>query len=410
MTRFEEAAKRYQTIGADAEEAIARAENIPISIQCWQGDDVKGFLNGSSLSGGIQATGNYPGRARSFRELTQDLDKAFSLIPGKKRLNLHAIYAVTDKKMDWDKLSIKEFEPWLDWALPMGVQLDFNPTFFSHPDYPDALTLSHPDKHVRDFWVRHAMACRAIAAELGRRQGSPCLYNLWIPDGLKDIPGDRLAPRERLKESLDCIFAVKYPETVVLDSLESKVFGIGLESYTVGSAEFYLGYAAKNGQIPLIDNGHYHPTENVADKLSSVLSFFPRVALHVTRPVRWDSDHVILFNDDLRELAEEIIRCGQERVLIGLDYFDAGINRVAAWVTGARNMRKALLAALLVPHQKLGEMQDAGRFTALMAFREELKTLPFGDVWEDYLSRCAMPSGEWLDVVLQYETEVLQKR
>lgn len=410
MTRFEEAVKRYTAFGADAEEAVDRVLSIPISVQCWQGDDVRGFLNGASLSGGIQATGNYPGRARNFEELTQDLDMAFSLIPGKKRLNLHAIYAVTDGRTPWDALTIKDFEPWLQWALPKGVHLDFNPTFFSHPQYPDALTLSHPDKDVRAFWVRHAKACRAVAAEIGRRQGSPCLYNLWIPDGYKDIPGDRLAPRRRLKESLDEIFAVKYPKTIVLDSLESKVFGIGLESYTAGSAEFYLSYALKNGQIPLIDNGHYHPTENVADKLSSLLLFFDKVALHVTRPVRWDSDHVVLFNDDLRELAEEIIRCGQERVLIGLDYFDASINRVAAWVAGARNMRKALLYALLTPNKRYKDRQEQGNFTALLAAREEQKTLPFGDIWEEVLRREGMPAAEWIDAVNAYEREVLQKR
>lgn len=407
---YQAAKQEYAAFGVDTEQAIKRLSAIPVSLHCWQGDDVQGFLNKDALSGGIQTTGNYPGKARNFEELKKDLEVAFSLIPGKKRLNLHAIYAVSDKKVELDKLTIKEFEPWLDWALPKGIAIDFNPTFFSHPMVKDGLTLSSPDKKVRDFWIAHAKACRAIAAEIGKRQGSPCLHNTWIPDGLKDVPSDRLAPRMRLKESLDEIFSVKYPKEYILDSVESKVFGIGVESYTVGSSEFYMNYAAKNDILCLLDNGHYHPTEVVSDKIPSMLAFYDKVALHVTRGVRWDSDHVVLFEDELKEIAKEIVRNNaDQRVLIGLDYFDASINRISAWVVGDRNMHKALLYALLLPNEKLKKMQDAGNFTELMYETEQTKTMPFGAVWEEYLRRQNVPA-RWFETVRKYEKEVLSLR
>lgn len=407
---YQAAKKEYAAFGVDTEEAIKRLSEIPISLHCWQGDDVQGFLNKGALSGGIQTTGNYPGKARTFEELKQDLEFAFSLIPGKKRVNLHAIYAVSDGPVALDKLTIKEFEPWLEWGLAKGIAFDFNPTFFSHPMVKDGLTLSSPDKKVRDFWIAHAKACRAIAAEIGKRQGSPCLHNTWIPDGLKDVPGDRLSPRLRLKESLDEIFAVKYPKEYILDSVESKVFGIGVESYTVGSSEFYLNYAAKNDILCLLDNGHYHPTEVVSDKIPSMLAFYDKVALHVTRGVRWDSDHVVLFEDELKEIAKEIIRNNADkRVLIGLDYFDASINRISAWVVGDRNMHKALLNALLLPNEKLKQLQNDGKFTELMYESEQAKTMPFGAVWEEYLRRQNVPA-RWFEKVEAYEKEVLSLR
>lgn len=407
---YQAAKKEYAAFGVDTEKAIERLSEIPISLHCWQGDDVQGFLNKSALSGGIQTTGNYPGKARTFEELKSDLEFAFSLIPGKKRVNLHAIYAVSDKPVALDKLTIKEFEPWLEWGLPKGIAFDFNPTFFSHPMVKDGLTLSSPDQEVRAFWIAHAKACRAIAAEIGKRQGSPCLHNTWIPDGLKDVPGDRLSPRMRLKESLDEIFSVKYPKEYVLDSVESKVFGIGVESYTVGSSEFYLNYAAKNDILCLLDNGHYHPTEVVSDKIPSMLAFYDKVALHVTRGVRWDSDHVVLFEDELKEIAKEIVRNNADkRVLIGLDYFDASINRISAWVVGDRNMHKALLYALLLPNKKMKELQNEGRFTELMYESEQAKTLPFGTAWEEYLRRQNVPA-RWFEQVQAYEKEVLSLR
>jgi L-rhamnose isomerase len=409
---YEYAKEKYAAFGVDTETALNRVKTIPLSIHCWQGDDVRGFVCSDSgeLSGGIQTTGNYPGRARNFAELTADLDFAFSLIPGKKRLNLHAIYAVGDN-IQLDKLTIEHFEPWIQWAAKRNVCIDFNPTFFSSPMVKDNLTLSSPDKTTRDYWIAHAKCCRQIAAEIGKRQGSPCLHNIWIPDGFKDLPADRLNPRLRLKDSLDEIFSVKYPKEYIIDAVESKVFGIGLESCTVGSSEFYLNYAAKNDLYCLLDNGHYHPQEFVSDKIPSMLAFYDRVALHVTRGVRWDSDHVVLFEDELKEIAKEIVRSNAaDRVLIGLDYFDASINRIAAWVVGARNMQKALLYALLQPNDKLKELQDSAKFTELMAVNEEIKTLPFGEVWEEYLRRENLPSYEWFAAVEKYEREVLSER
>ena len=413
MERYTAAVEQYKRIGVDPEQAMAALKEVPVSIHCWQGDDVMGFESaGEALSGGIQTTGNYPGRARTPEELMADLDVALKLIPGKKRINLHASYAIFNgNKVDRDELKPEHFKAWVDFAKERGLGLDFNPTYFSHPKAADGLTLSHPDDEIRAFWVRHGIACRRIAAYFAKELGGECLCNVWIPDGYKEIPADRLGPRLRLKDSLDQIFAEKLPG--VVDCVESKVFGIGVEAYTVGSNEFYMAYAAKHeGVYNLLDNGHYHPTEMVSDKIPSLLAFFDRVPLHVTRPMRWDSDHVVLLDDELKEIAKEIVRCdGLKKVMIGLDYFDASINRVAAWVVGTRNMQKALLSALLEPAKHFAAMQDQGNFTRLMAEREALKVAPFGDIWEAYCKSENVPAGiEWLDTVEQYEKDVLLKR
>ncbi|MDD3946317.1 MAG: L-rhamnose isomerase [Clostridia bacterium] len=410
MNRYNEAKIIYQKYGVDTDNAIAVLKQIPISIHCWQGDDISGFEHNSALSGGIQITGNYFGKASTPKELMQDFDKAISLIGGKKRINLHAIYAISDSPVDRDKLEPKHFNKWIEYAQERNLGIDFNPTFFSHEMSKSGLTLSSPDKVVRDYWIRHAKACRKIAAYIGERLNSPCLCNIWIPDGYKDIPADRLTPRLRLKESLDQIFSVSYDRKFIIDALESKVFGIGVESYTVGSAEFYSNYASKNGICCLLDNGHFHPTEMVSDKISSLLLFHDKVALHVTRPVRWDSDHVVLLEDELKEIAKEIVRNNAtDKVLIGLDYFDASINRIAAWVIGTRNMQKALLYALLEPSKMLKKLQDCGNFTKLMMITEELKTLPFGDIWNEYL-RVFNLDNNWYNEIERYENEVLRER
>lgn len=413
MSRYEEAKKMYAAYGVDTEEALRRLKEIPVSVHCWQGDDVLGFDGSDSLSGGIQTTGNYPGKAVGPEQLMADIKKAFSLMPGKKRLNLHASYAVlgADKgKVDRDAYTYKYFEPWVKFAKENGISgIDFNPTFFAHPKMKDGLSLSSPDEPTRKFWVDHGKACMKIAAELGKAMGSPCLVNIWIPDGYKDIPADRLSPRLRLKKSLDEILE-DYDKEWVIPAVESKVFGIGLESYTVGSNEFYQNYAAKAGICCLLDNGHYHPTEVVSDKIPALLAFYDKVALHVTRPVRWDSDHVVLFEDELKEIAKEIIRNGAEqKVLIGLDYFDASINRIGAWVTGERSMQKALLFALLLPNETLKGLQDTANFGKLMYLNEELKLLPLGDIWNEYLARQGM-NNEWYAEVEKYEKEVLSLR
>ena len=413
MSRYEEAKKMYAAYGVDTEEALCRLKEIPVSVHCWQGDDVLGFDGSDSLSGGIQTTGNYPGKAVGPEQLMADIKKAFSLMPGKKRLNLHASYAVlgADKgKVDRDAYTYKYFEPWVKFAKENGISgIDFNPTFFAHPKMKDGLSLSSPDEPTRKFWVDHGKACMKIAAELGKAMGSPCLVNIWIPDGYKDIPADRLSPRLRLKKSLDEILE-NYDKEWVIPAVESKVFGIGLESYTVGSNEFYQNYAAKNGVCCLLDNGHYHPLEYVSDKIPALLAFYDKVALHVTRGVRWDSDHVVLFEDELKEIAKEIIRNGAEqKVLIGLDYFDASINRIGAWVTGERSMQKALLFALLLPNEALKELQDTANFGKLMYLNEELKLLPLGDIWNEYLARQGM-NNEWYAEVEKYEKEVLSLR
>jgi L-rhamnose isomerase len=408
---YTKARKLYEQRGIDTETAIEKCAGIPVSLHCWQGDDVHGFEKGASgASGGIQTTGNYPGRANNKAELTADLDFVFSLIPGKKRLNLHAVYAITEGEVDRDELEPRHFEEWLDWASRHGVGIDLNPTLFSHPLAAGGMTLSHPNAETRNFWIRHIKACRKIAAFIGERQGSPCLNNIWIPDGLKNPPADRLSARLRLRDALDEVFSVAYDKRYIIDTVESKVFGIGLENYTVGSSEFYIAYAATRGISVLLDNGHYHPTENVADKLPALLGFFEKVALHLTHPVRWDSDHVVLFDDEIRDIAVEIVRNNAEdRVLIGLDYFDASINRIAAWITGARNAQKALLYALLLPHAEFKRLQETGNFSKLLAMQEEVKTLPFGVVWEEYLARQNL-SGDWFKSVERYEQDVLSRR
>ena len=407
---YELAKQEYAAYGVDTESAIAKLREIPVSIHCWQGDDVVGLDGGGALSGGIQTTGNYPGRARNFEELKADIKKAFSLMPGKKRLNLHASYAV-GADVDRDKYEPKHFKPWVDFAKEIGLQgIDFNPTMFSHKNVKDGLTLSSPDDKIRKFWVNHCKACLKIAEYFADGFDSPCAVNIWIPDGFKDVPADRLTPRLRLKKSLDEILACGYDRKKVTVAVESKVFGIGVESYTVGSNEFYQNYAAKNGICCLLDNGHYHPLEYVSDKIPALLAFHDKVALHVTRGVRWDSDHVVLFEDELKEIAKEIVRnAATEKVLIGLDYFDASINRLSAWVTGQRAMQKALLYALLCNHKELKNLQDKADFTTLMVKQEEYKTLPFGAVWKEYLKRENLKE-DYLTEIRGYESKVLKER
>lgn len=410
MTAYDFAKKEYAEYGIDTEAAIAKLKEIPISIHCWQGDDVIGLDGGGSLSGGIQTTGNYPGRARNFEELKADIEKAFSLMPGKKRLNLHASYAV-GVTVDRDKYEPKHFAEWVKFAKEIGLQgIDFNPTMFSHKNVKDGLTLSSPDENIRKFWINHCIACLHIAEYFADEFKSPCLVNIWIPDGFKDVPADRLTPRLRLKDSLDKILACGYDRKKVIVAVESKVFGIGVESYTVGSNEFYQNYAAKNNICCLLDNGHYHPLEYVSDKIPALLAFYDTVALHVTRGVRWDSDHVVLFEDELKEIAKEIVRNdATEKVKIGLDYFDASINRLSAWVTGQRAMQKALLYALLLPHKTLKAFQDKAQFTELMVLQEEVKDLPFGAVWKEYLRRENL-TEDYLTEIKRYEKEVLKTR
>lgn len=411
--QYLDARARYAQLGVDTDAAMEKLASFPISIHCWQGDDVTGLENtGEALSGGIQTTGNYPGKARTFEELTADFDKACSLIPGKKRINLHASYSVqTNCHHDRDALEPADFAAWVDYAKSRNLGIDFNPTFFSHPMVKDGLTLSSPDEEVRAFWIRHAIACRRISAYFAKELGTPCLCNVWIPDGLKDIPADRLSPRKRLQDSLDQIFAEKLPG--VIDCVESKVFGIGVEAYTVGSNEFYTAYAASHpGVFNLMDSGHYHPTEVISDKLSAMFCFFDKVPLHVSRPIRWDSDHVLRLDDELKEIANEIVRCDAlDKVLCGLDYFDASINRVAAWVIGTRNMQKALLLALTQPHEKLAQLQNESRFTELLMLQEECKTLPFTAVWETYCEKMGVPANEdWFKAIVEYENTVLKER
>ena len=420
MNRYDYAKEKYAKLGIDTDAAIARLAGVPIALHCWQGDDVRGFdqKTDGPLTGGIQTTGNYPGKARTPEELMADIDVVLSLCPGTKKLNLHACYAIFDEEnggwVDRDKIEPKHFKKWVDFCKERGLGCDFNPTFFSHP-MCDPLTLASPNEETRRFWIEHGKACIRISQYLAQELGQVCVMNIWTGDGFKDIPADRKGPRDRYRDSIDQILSEPYDFNLVKPCVESKVFGIGVEAYTVGSAEFSLCYAATNMDkcIPLMDNGHYHPTEAVSDKIPALLSFFPEIALHVTRPIRWDSDHVVLLDDETREICKEIVRTGglDGRVYIALDYFDASINRISAWTVGLRNVQKALLMALLEPSADLLALQNANNWTELMVRAEELKTLPFGDVWEEYCSRSGVPcDGEWFDTVKQYEKEILSKR
>jgi len=407
-----EAKEKYDFYGIDTEKAIEMLSKISISVHCWQGDDVIGFDSKEALSGGIQTTGNYPGRARTPEELMADYDKTFSLIPGKKKLNLHACYAIFDdgNVVGRDKIEPRHFRKWVEFAKERNMGIDFNPTFFSHPMAKNGLTLSSPDEEVRKYWINHGTSCLKIAEYFAEETGVPCVMNIWIPDGYKDIPADRLSPRSRFKASLDEILDTPYDKSKVYVTLESKVFGIGLESYTVGSAEFCLSYSDYKGITPLMDNGHYHPTEVVSDKISSLLLFNEKIALHVTRAVRWDSDHVVIFDDETKEIAKEIVRNDAlERVFIATDYFDASINRISAWVTGVRSVQKALLFAMLQPDARLKELQNESNFTEIMYLQEEMKTMPFGDVWNEFLAREGV-TANYFEEVKKYENEVLSKR
>jgi L-rhamnose isomerase len=402
--RYISAKDAYVSIGVDTEAAMRELAAIPISIHCWQGDDVTGFEGDSHLTGGIQVTGNYPGRARTPEELMADIDMALGLIPGRHRLNLHASYAIFQgHPADRDELAPRHFKLWVEFARQRGLGLDFNPTFFSHPKSQHA-TLSSEDSDIRAFWIKHCRACIKIAEYFAAELGTPSLLDIWIPDGFKEIPADRTGPRARLKDSLDQILSISYDKTKVLIAVESKVFGIGMESYTVGSHEFYMNYAAKNNILCLLDNGHYHPTESVADKIPSMLLFSDKVALHVTRSVRWDSDHVILLNDEIKEIAREIIQAGTDRVILATDFFDASVNRIAAWAIGVRSLQKALLNALLTPHDRLRRMQDERRFTELLMLEEEFKLLPIGDVWNRFCAEQKVQTDQGLyDRVAEYE-------
>lgn len=410
---YTEAKKKFAAIGVDTEKAIEELGKIAISMHCWQGDDVGGFENAGGASNGIQTTGNYPGKATTPEQLMADIDFSLSLIPGRHRLNLHACYGVhKDKVVDRDQLGPEQFKPWVEWAKKRGVGLDFNPTFFSHPNVVDGMTLASPDPKIRAFWVKHGIKCLEIADYMAKELKSPCTINFWCPDGYKDEPSDRLGPRQRMADSLDKIFKqAKYDKKRVVPTLESKLFGIGVESYTVNSHEFVMGYALSRKILALLDMGHFHLTENVADKISSFLMFFGKVAFHISRPVRWDSDHVIRQNDDLRNAAEEIVRMGQDNFIIALDYFDASICRVAAWVLGMRNMQKELLKAMLLPNKQLKALQDAGEFTSQLVLQEEYKNYPTDAVWAEFCKRHHVPANEeWLKKVQKYEKDVLLKR
>ena len=412
--RYESAKEIYPKIGVETDKAIETLKNVPVSMHCWQGDDVIGFDQKGPLTGGIQTTGNYPGKASTPEELMADLDEALKLIPGKKKINVHASYAIFEdgEWADRDALEPKHFQKWVDFAKERGMGLDFNPTFFSHPKASD-YTLTSPDEEIRQFWIRHGQACIRISQYFAEETGIPCVMNVWIPDGLKDVPADRLGPRARYKDSLDQILSIDYDKSKVYVCVESKVFGIGFEAYTAGSSEFAMNYVAhKEGTIPLMDNGHYHPTEVVSDKIPAMLLFNDKIALHVTRGIRWDSDHVVILDDETKEIMKEIVRNDAlDRVFIATDYFDASINRISAWVVGMRNMQKALLNALLLPNEHLKELQDKMQFTELMMQQEELKTYPMGDVWDYYCEISGVPVKEdWFTEVQKYEKEVLSKR
>jgi len=413
---YQIAKEQFASLGVDTGAALRELAAIPISLHCWQGDDVGGFETpGAELSGGgIQATGNYPGKARTVEELRNDVKVALHMIPGKHRLNLHASYLENGGKyVDRDAIEPRHFQGWIDWAKANDLGMDFNPTYFSHPKAADGFTLTHPDKAIREFWIAHGIACRKIGAEMGRQLGTPTVTNVWIPDGYKDIPADRTAPRERLTDSLDRIFAEPIDPKIHLDAVEAKLFGLGAESYTAGSAEYYMGYAVSRQKLLTLDSGHYHPTEMISEKISSVLMFCPGLLLHVSRPVRWDSDHVVILDDELQAIAQELVRSGNlhDKIHIGLDYFDASINRVAAWVIGTRNMLKALLIALLSPTGALKEAENRMDYTRRLALFEELKSLPWAAVWDYYCLEKEVPTGMgWFDEVRIYEQSVLSKR
>ncbi|MCR4588797.1 MAG: L-rhamnose isomerase [Lachnospiraceae bacterium] len=411
---YEAAKAKYAAIGVDTDKAIETLKKVTVSMHCWQGDDVTGFDQDGPLTGGIQATGNYPGKARTPEELMADMDEVFKLTPGAHKINLHASYAIFEKGewVDRDKIEPKHFKKWVEYAKERHIGIDFNPTFFSHKNVKDNLTLSSPDDEIRKFWIEHGKRCIEISQYFAEETGIPCVMNIWIPDGYKDVPADRLGPRARFADSLDQILAIPYDKTKVFVTLESKVFGIGMESYTVGSSEFTVNYAASRGVISLMDNGHYHPTEVVSDKIPSMLLFNKHIALHITRPVRWDSDHVVRYDDETKEIANEIVRNDAlDRVFIATDYFDASINRVSAWTIGLRNVEKALLNALLTPHAELKKLQDTCQFTRLLSVQEELKTFPFGEVWDAYCEACGVPVGmDWVKEAEEYEKNVTSKR
>lgn len=411
--RYEEAKKRYAAIGVNTDEAIKKMADVKISIHCWQGDDVKGFLTPQGeLTGGIMSTGDYPGAAHTPDELRQDLEKAYSLIPGKHKLNLHAIYLDTDEEVDLNQIEPKHFKKWVEWAKKQDIGLDFNPTHFSHPMMKDGMTLSHPDKEVRDYWIEHGKRSRKIAEYMGKETGQTCINNFWMPDGMKDNPIDRYTPRKRMMEALDEIFEEKLDEEYTMEAVESKLFGLGAEAYTVGSHEFYMGYGLTRNKLICLDAGHFHPTEVISNKLSSLALFSKGIMLHVSRPVRWDSDHVVLMDDELQDIAKELVRNDLlSRTNIGLDFFDATINRIAAWVIGTRNTQKAMLKAMLEPIQDLKEMELEFDFTKRMAYTEELKDFPYADVWNYFCEQNGVPVGlDWLEEVRNYEEEVLMKR
>lgn len=413
--RYASAKEVFGKHGVDTDAALAKLKEVPVSMHCWQGDDVIGFDHDGPLTGGIQTTGNYPGKARTPEELLADMDKAISLIPGKKKINVHASYAIFKEGefADRDQLEPKHFAKWVEFAKERGMGLDFNPTFFSHDMVKDGQTLSSPDPEVRRFWINHGKACIRISQYFAEETGIPCVMNIWTGDGFKDVPADRMGPRMRYKEAIEEILSEPYDKAKVKPCVESKVFGIGVESYTAGSAEFTLSFAAMHeGCLPLMDNGHYHPTEVVSDKIPALLCFFPEIALHVTRGVRWDSDHVLLLDDETKEIAKEIVRCDAlGRVYIALDYFDASINRVSAWAVGMRSLQKALMMALLTPNEQLRKLQDESRFTELMAMQEAVKLLPFGDVWNYYCEQCGVAGDfDLFGEVQKYEDEVLSKR
>lgn len=414
-SRYEEAKAIYAKYGVDTDATIKKLKTVPVAVHCWQGDDVTGFDHDGPLTGGIQTTGNYPGKAKTPEQLMQDMDKAMSLCPGTKKLNLHACYAIFEKGefVDRDKIEPKHFKKWVEFAKERGMGIDFNPTFFSHPMVKNGLTLTSPDENVRKFWVDHGKACVRISEYFAKETGIPCVMNIWIGDGFKDVPADRMGPRLRYKKSIEEILSEPFDRNLVKPCVESKVFGIGVESYTAGSAEFTLSFAAMHeGCLPLMDNGHYHPTELVSDKIPALLCFFPEIALHITRGVRWDSDHVLLFDDETKEMAKEIVRCDAlDRVYMALDYFDASINRISAWVVGIRSWQKALLSAMVTPDAMLKKLQDEANFTKLMVMQEEMKTMPFGDVWAEYCRECGVAADtSWYDEIMKYEKDVLSAR